>query len=142
MNKFVYGCLVLAILLATGGCGEKSDEITVSGKVTVDGEPIPTGTVSFVDVGGSIPTGGGLIKDGLYTARVQPGDKTVLVLGNKLVGQEPEYQGVPDSPMRDKYQMITPEPYNAAHLSPLKATITGPQEGLDFDLDGKLRMKP
>jgi len=141
MKAFVYGCLALSALAAASGCGEQRAEITVSGRVTVDGEPIPTGSLTFVDVAGSIPTGGGVIKDGLYTARVQPGEKIVLVLGNKLVGQEPEYQGVPDSPMRDKYEMITPAPYNAAHLSPLKATITGVQEGLDFDLDGNLKMK-
>jgi hypothetical protein len=66
-----------------------------------------------------------------------PGEKIVLVLGQKLVGQEPEYEGVPDSPMRDKYEIITPPAYDAAHLSPLKATISGPQDGLDFDLTGK-----
>lgn len=143
MNRFVYGLpLVLAALLALSGCGESVTEITVSGKVTVDGEPIPTGAINFVDPAGIIPTGGGVIKDGSYTAQVQPGEKVVMVLGNKLIGQEPLYEGVADSPMRDKYEMVTPEAYNAAHLSPLKATISESQEDLNFELDSKLKIKP
>lgn len=143
MNRFVYGLsVVLSALLVLSGCGEAETDVTVSGKVTVDGAPIPTGAINFVDPAGIIPTGGGVIADGSYTAKVQPGEKVVMVLGNKLIGQEPLYEGVADSPMRDKYEMITPEAYNAAHLSPLKATITDSQEGLDFDLDSKLKIKP
>ncbi len=41
--------------------------------------------------------------------------------------------------MRDKYEMATPEAYNAAHLTPLKATITESQEGLDFELTKNLK---
>lgn len=130
--------LVILTLVLAGGCGGSSDEITVSGQVTIDGAPIPTGVISFVDADPSVPAGGGPIKDGRYTALVTAGEKTVTVLGNKLVGQEPEYEGVPDSPMRDKYEMITPPEYNATHLSPLRATIRGSQDDLDFDLDSKL----
>ncbi len=140
MYRLVKAGMILAILVLTlaGGCGGSNDEITVSGQVTIDGAPIPTGVISFVDTDPSVAAGGGPIKDGQYTATVTPGDKVVTVLGNKLVGQEPEYEDVPDSPMRDKYEMITPPDYNAAHLSPLKATITGPQDDLDFDLDSSL----
>ena len=141
MNKVVYGWASMALVMTVVACGcaEKGSEVTVSGKVTIDGEPIPTGTVTFVAAEGDTPTGGGVIKDGAYTARVPPGEKIVLVLGNRLVGQEPEYKDMPDSPMRDKYEMITPEAYNAKHLTPLKASITGPQEGLDFELTKTVR---
>lgn len=139
MGRFLgLGVALSGILLAVaGGCGKTSDEVRVTGRATINGEAIPSGAISFVDVGGTAPTGGGVIKDGSYTATVVPGEKVVLVLGQKLVGQEPEYEGAPDSPMRDKYEIITPPEYDAAHLSPLKATISGPQDGLDFELTGK-----
>lgn len=122
------------LLLSTIGCAEQSDEVEVSGNITIDGEPISQGTISFVAVDGIAATGGGVIKDGVYTARVLPGEKSVMVLGNKLVGTEPLYEGVPDSPTRNKYETVTPPAYNAAHLTPLKATITEPQDDLDFEL--------
>lgn len=143
MNTLKYARIGLALLAlaGAGGCAEKAAEMDVTGKVTIDGQPIETGTISFIAADGATPTGGGVIKDGVYTAKVPPGEKTVLVLGNKLVGQEPLYKDMPDSPMRDKYQMVTPEAYNAAHLTPLKASITDSQQGLDFELTSKLGKK-
>ncbi len=143
MNTLKYARIGLALLAlaGVGGCAEKAAEMDVTGKVTIDGQPIETGTISFIAADGAAPTGGGVIKDGVYTAKVPPGKKTVLVLGNKLVGKEPLYKDVPDSPMRDKYQMVTPEAYNAAHLTPLKASITDSQQGLDFELTSKLEPK-
>ncbi|WP_153556630.1 hypothetical protein [Roseimaritima sediminicola] len=125
----------LGLLLATG-CGDTRNELTVSGTVTVNGEPIENGTISFVAADGVAATGGGVIKDGSYTAFVAPGRKKVVVLGNKAVGEEPLYQGVPDSPTQTTYQTITPTKYNAAHLTPLTAEISENQEGLDFELTG------
>lgn len=143
MRTSQYASILLALVALTisTGCGKKTDELEVSGKVTIDGEPIETGTINFVAADGVAPTGGGVIKDGVYTAKVLPGEKKVLVLGNKLVGQEPEYKDVPDSPMRDKYEMVTPEAYNAAHLTPLTATVSESQESLDFDLTKTLKKK-
>ncbi len=136
MNRVVCAWFGVALVatLTTFGCAEKKDEVTVSGKITIDGEPIPLGTVTFVATDGGTPTGGGAIKDGEYTASVPLGEKTVLVIGNRPAGQEPEYQDVPDSPMRDKYEMITPEAYNAKHLTPLKASIRESKNGLNFEL--------
>ncbi len=126
------GCL--AVCLA--GCAEKTTEVQVSGEVSINGKPIPNGMISFVDKDGVAPTGGGVIQDGKYTAVVEPGSKTVLVLGNEVVGEEPEYQGVADSPMRKVYKTLTPTKYNAAHQSDLTADIKGPQDGLNFELTG------
>lgn len=143
MNRIGYCCfcVVMGALVIASGCGKKTNEVEVSGKVTIDGEPIENGMITFVSTDGAIPPGGGAIKDGVYTAKVPPGEKIVMVLGNKLVGQEPEYEDVPDSPMRDKYETVTPEAYNAKHLSPLTASISGPQEGLDFDLSKDFKGK-
>jgi hypothetical protein len=129
--------LVLGVVV---GCsGAKKDEVEVTGSVTIDGEPIPQGVVQFVAADGQTPTGGGVIKDGKYQAKVPPGEKKVLVLGTKVVGQEPEYPDDPKSTMRDKLETVTPPQYNATHLTPLKATITNAPQTIDFKLtkDGK-----
>ena len=136
MNRIGYCCFCFALLtlVVASGCGEKKNEVQVSGKVTIDGEPIENGVITFIAADGVTPPGGGAIKDGTYTAMVPPGEKIVTVMGNKLVGQEPEYADMPDSPMRDKYETVTPAEYGAKHVTPLKATIGEAQEGLDFDL--------
>lgn len=136
-QKWTAAVLAAALLCVVVGCGESGSDVRVSGSVTVDGKPIETGTISFVAEDGVAPTGGGPIKDGRYEAIVQPGNKTVLVLGNELVGEEPEYQGVPDSPMRPVYKTVTHPSYNAARLSPLKAVINQSEEGMDFDLSAQ-----
>ncbi|EAQ82285.1 hypothetical protein [Blastopirellula marina] len=134
--------LVAAVSLLSIGCssGTKSNEVKVSGKVTIDGQPIEIGSVSFVSADGATPTGGGNIKDGTYVAFVAPGEKKVLVLGNKLVGKEKLYD-TPDSPTRDKYEKVTPPEYNAFELTPLTASISGAQDDLDFELLKKVKAR-
>jgi len=134
-----YGVTVALLLTMTlAGCSEARNELEVTGKVTLEGEPIPRGTITFLAADGSTPVGGGVIQEGTYTAKVPPGEKIVLVLGNKLVGQEPEFAGVPDSPMRNKYETLTDPAYNAKRLSPLKATITDATTSIDFELEKKV----
>lgn len=124
----------IALSLGLVGCGESVDTVTVKGTVTVDGEPVPKGTISFMSKDGSSVAGGGTIKDGAYEAQTPPGDKWVMVLATKVVRQEPMYAGQPDSPMQDVTEQITSPVYNAAHQTPLEAKIDGPKEGLNFEL--------
>lgn len=126
-GAFVLGC----------SSGSSVHQVDVTGKVTIDGEPVPRGTITFVAEDGQTPTGGGIIEEGNYIAKVPPGDKIVMVLGNKLVGQEPEFD-TPGSAMRNVYETVTPPAYNAEHLTPLRATITESQENLDFELSKKV----
>lgn len=65
--------------------------------------------------------------------------KIVLVNGGKIVGKEPLYQGVPDSPTRDKIEAVTPMEYNHKETSNLTADITGKTENLNFELDSKFK---
>lgn len=59
----------LATLLVLAGCSEpKTAE--VSGTVTVDGEPVKRGSISFFPTDGNAPTAGAVIKDGLYSTKV------------------------------------------------------------------------
>lgn len=133
----VFATLMLVNALGCGG-GEAVHEVEVTGKITIDGQPIDQGSISFVAADGVARTGGGVIKDGKYIARVAPGEKKVMVLGNRVVGTEPLYQGVPDSPTREKLETVTPPAYNAAHQTPLTATINDGPQTLDFELSKSL----
>ncbi len=39
--------LLLIVLVATAGCGESSNDVSVEGKVTYRGEPVNKGSVTF-----------------------------------------------------------------------------------------------
>jgi hypothetical protein len=121
------------------GCSSaKKEEVEVTGSVTIDGQPVPQGVVQFVAADGQTPTGGGVIQDGKYVAKVPPGEKKVLVLGTKVVGQQSD-PDMPGSAPEDKLETVTPPQYNAEHLTPLKATVTDAEQTIDFKLtkDGK-----
>ncbi len=138
--RFVASIVTLGVIPLLIGCGaESSDTVTVQGNITVDGKPIEQGSITFLSADGETPSSGGVIADGKYTAEVVPGEKTIMVLGTKVIGQELILEGVPDSGTRDKLETTTHPNYNAAQLTPLKASITGPVENLDFALtkDGK-----
>lgn len=122
------------------GCGsDDSGVVRVEGEVTVAGEPVDQGVITFLSADGKTPSAGAVIQGGHYSAELQPGAKKVLVLGSKVVGQTYVLEGVPDSGTRDKLETVTHPNYNAKHLTPLEVDITGPAEGLDFLLtkDGK-----
>ena len=141
-NVVLISFVFLAILVVgnTAGCrAKKLITVTVTGKVTVDGEPIEKGSIMFMAEDGQTATGGGAILNGTYTAEVPPGKKRVLVSGGKVVGTEPLYEGVPDSPTREKLVSVTSTQYNHKETTDLEADITGKTENLDFDLSSKFK---
>ena len=70
-------CLLLAV-----GCGQKSAPMaTVSGKVNLDGKPLPEGEITFLGPGGApiiLP-----IKDGAYSGKVAAGKNRVEIRAYK-----------------------------------------------------------
>jgi hypothetical protein len=91
------GCLAVS-LLALSGC-DGMPRATVRGTVTLDGQPIELGAVSFIPVDGQSPTTGGPITNGRYSvANVPVGEMKVAISGSKVVGKKKLYQDRPDSP--------------------------------------------
>ena len=93
-------CLALvAATLAVAGCGPKISRCVLSGSVTSDGEPVPTGTVLFVpenpDPKLQVSGGSADIVDGKYTLTPEtglvPGKYKVQVIAlvdrNKKTGE-------------------------------------------------------
>ncbi|MDR1925244.1 MAG: hypothetical protein LBQ66_12815 [Planctomycetaceae bacterium] len=139
-KKFFMG-VVLFVLFFVGvfGCSPKTTTtFKITGSITIDGKPIEQGSIQFAAVDGATPIGGGSISNGTYIANVPLGKKKVLVLGTKLAGQEAMYEDVPDSPMQDKYEQVTPSAYNSFEETPLDADISGTTKDLNFDLSSSI----
>src|SRR4051812_2388316 len=90
-------CL-LALALAAG-CSDGS-KATVSGKVTLDGEPLKEGLIKFLPADGKSQNADAPIKDGQYMATMPPGEKRVEISAPKVVGKRKMYD-TPDSPSVD-----------------------------------------
>jgi len=129
----VVALLALATVLAVFvGCEAKPS--TVSGKVTIDGKPVPRGGITFLPFDGDGPTAAGTIRNGEYSAEVFPGKKRVEILGYEVVGQVPAY-GDPKGPMKDVTKAVVPPKYN--QHSDLTAEIQVGNNDINFELDSK-----
>jgi hypothetical protein len=131
-NLFLCGALVGLIL----GCSAHSTDGTVSGTVTLDGEPLKTGNIRFDPADGRTSTADAIIKDGKFMAKVPPGDKRVSIMASKVVGKKKMYDTA-DSPVIDLTEEMLPKRYNAN--SELSLTVkAGKQEPEPaFDLKSK-----
>jgi hypothetical protein len=146
------GWLVPAAIAALGllnlaGCsGDNLPREAVSGSVTIDGNPLKSGAITFVPNGPDIPSQGGTpVVDGKYSIpRAQglvPGKYKVVISSGegtpeKKVDTATDMPGMPPIPAK---QAIPPQ-YNAASI--LEATVTaGGKNQFDFNLTGGPRGK-
>lgn len=121
------------VALALAGCsGLKT--FPVSGTVTFNGQPVPQGTINFLDPDGLVAPVSGSIVNGEYRVRVGAGRKKVEVYAHR---EKPGQQDVKVMGLRAREAYIPPR-YNA--LSELNCVVT--PEGLNrfhFDLKGDRR---
>jgi hypothetical protein len=84
MNRLAV-CAFGSLLAALGaGCGDGKEG--VRGAVTLDGQPVKTGTITFVSSEGSLIREGAVITNGAFTARVPPGKYKVELNAQHVVG--------------------------------------------------------
>jgi hypothetical protein len=113
-------------LMATVGCAGDTKHGTVSGRVTLDSQPLTTGAIHFEPIDGQTATAAAVITDGQFTAKVPPGEKRVLISAPKVVGKQKMYE-TPDSPTVDITEEMLPKRYNSQ--STLTCTVAlGSQE--------------
>ena len=118
------GCSILL------GCGSRVS--TVSGKVTLDGEPLAHGTIAFVPADGATASAEVQIKDGFYSVPMPPGRKRVQISATKVIGKRVVYEGDPNSPVVDNVQEIIPPQYNAATTLTFEATAGGAKQNFEL----------
>lgn len=106
---------LLGIFFVAGllGCGEAA-YLDVSGKVTVDGQPVTEGVIQFVPADRQGPTAGARIEAGSYAAQVPPGRKIVQIEGYRKVGEKQYDPADPTSPVLPVTEPIVPERYRGS----------------------------
>jgi hypothetical protein len=117
-TRRVCACFIPLFLMILMGCGSSSDTATVSGKVTLDGEPVATGSVSFYpqESGGGATTSCA-IKDGQYRiADLVPGKKKIVVMVNT---------GTPTAPQQPTGE-VSRESRNAERRGEVRKRDTSP----------------
>jgi len=110
---FVRRCAALFVLslICLPGCSPGKS--TVSGTVTLDGQPVQSGAITFVkDEGGSMVREGAVISDGKFEAAVPPGKYKLELTGQKVVGKRTQtgFDGKPET--LDVTEQLFPEKFN------------------------------
>jgi len=99
-------------LLAVAGCGDGKS--TVSGTVTLDGQPVPSGSITFVkQEGGSLVREGAVISGGKFEASVPPGKYKIELNSQKVVGKRTQKGLDGKDETLDVTQELFPARYNA-----------------------------
>ena len=116
-------------LAATFGCSD-GGLIRVTGKVTVDGEPVVQGTIGFFPNDGQGPSAEAVIDEGQYSVSMAPGMKEVVIHGYRQVGEKfpwgKEGQAMPI------LEEIVPAKFHAG--SKLTANVQADQTDHPFEL--------
>jgi len=131
-----------AFLVLLAGCGESMKRADVTGKVTVDGQPLENGAISFFPADGKGPTGGGIIEDGEYLVQMpladadpgQPRRMKVTISAPKVVGMKKLYN-TEQSLERPVTAESLPPRYNAK--SELTIDVKPGSNEQNFDLKSK-----
>jgi hypothetical protein len=142
--KTMFRCFCLAGLsLAVLGCGSdpayKGDSrVPLSGRVTLDGDPIDGGTITFIPADGKQRVAGGSIVNGMYSIPEEKGANQG-VYRIEIRWPKPNGKKLPDSDtgeMKDEVTEAVPPKFNTQ--SSLTATISAKEANpLDFDLKSK-----
>ncbi len=124
--------LLLPIILTLAGCG--GDLVSVKGEVTIDGQTLGTGNVSFHPVDGG-PIGHGSIQsDGSFTMRtgtekgLTPGKYRVTVVAT---GEVPEPTPQNPEPLPP---LLVPARYGKPETSGLEYTVPPPDGRVKIEL--------
>lgn len=131
---------VLGLLMT--GCGGPSSSANirgaVKGKVTLDGEPVPQGSILFLPQEGTKgPAGGGTIKDGVYDLKVEQG---AAIGKNRVEINAPRKTGKQISSQDgqkqiDEVEESIPAKYNKKSI--LEEDVQKGTNEFNFDLESK-----
>jgi hypothetical protein len=129
---------VLALVAATAGCG--GSQASVSGRVTLDGEPVDHGTVTFQPTGGG-PVGYGVIRSGgSYSVQtgqqpgVAPGEYVVTVQSVSEVTEAQRQAAVSGTMTEATGQLLTPPRYASRETTPLRFQLKRGGNRVDLEL--------
>ncbi|HEY1378351.1 MAG TPA: hypothetical protein VGF55_16250 [Gemmataceae bacterium] len=133
MNRSrLLGLCAAVALVAAAGCTAKKP--VLSGVVTLDGQPLDNGSITFIPVAGDGQTAGATLgPDGRYRVAVSPTKMKVVIRAAKVVGKRKMYE-TPDSPMVEIYEEVLPARYSDTNKSELTVTVEPGEHEHDFPL--------
>lgn len=125
--------LLLLLCVALSGCGS-SEFVPVSGKVTLAGKPLTTGTVTLISTTGRSIGYGAIQPDGTFTistgkqSGLKPGEYKASVVSTTVAAPQAADQSEPIP------ALLTPAKYADAETSGLKYQIAVPGKTLEIAL--------
>lgn len=131
-RAFLLALGLVPLLLA--GCGGGGSTGTVTGDVTLDGQPMKKGAIQFVPADGKSAEVGADIIDGKYSVVVPVGDMQVKITSDIVTGKRKLYDTA-DSPTVEDTKQVVLAKYNAA--TTLKVTVKGGSQTERFDVHSK-----
>jgi hypothetical protein len=132
---------LLAAVVAVSGCGESGPPRTVvTGKVTYQGKPLPTGSVMFIPAKGKQkPCTSAIDASGQYRLEAAPGSYIVQI---QMIGRlrgEPAPSGEGAKLNIPEVDWLIPEKYADRQTSGLKATVKEEKDGKGQQIDFPLQ---
>lgn len=139
-----FGALLAGVLLvAVGlglltGCGPRSDRLAISGKVTLDGVPLDSGSIRFTSAAGQrLLASGALIRDGQYNVPeekgLRPGTYLVRITSPDLDAPPVMMPKTPSGPSFPVPPERIPPEYNVDSQQTIEVTIDGDNH-FEFDI--------
>jgi hypothetical protein len=131
---FIAGIIFCAVV----GCGRDvgPQRGTVAGVITIDGEAVDEGSISFIPTGGTVgPITGGVINQGAYKLPrgAIVGTHRVEIHAQRKTGRlVPALPPASPDTMVDEMVSITPPKFNSE--STLTATVAPGENNIDFHL--------
>jgi hypothetical protein len=126
--------LALTFTVVQAGCDQGPAMGTVTGEVTLDGQPVKDGHVLFTPLEGSGQTGGGPLREGKFKAEVPIGKMKVELHGNKVIGKRKAYD-TPETPWEDDVAELLPAKYN--FKSELTLDVKKGEQEVKYELKSK-----
>lgn len=124
-------CVLVVGLVGCSGKTEGPETVTVSGKVTLNGQPLPSGEIIFRDTQGKSRSDAGTIADGSYSFESTLGNKRVEITSIQ-VKPGTEGQTLETGEAGGEMEQIIPEKYNGK--SELTADVSESSTTFTFEL--------
>jgi len=110
ISTFGFRAFSLLSLSFLASCGESEGKVT--GTVTFDGQPVASGTITFVKSEGELIREGAVIKDGSFQAHVPPGNYKIELSAQKVVGKRTQKGFDGKDEEVEETKELFPERYN------------------------------
>ena len=138
MKKTSAWCTLLGCFLLAQGCGPAKGK--VSGKVTFEGKPVPSGQVMFMGQDG-VPRQAEIQPDGTYEVANLPFGEAIVTV-SRLLGTDEYHANLKAAreqgkPLPSPPTTVLPPRYDDPHTTPLRFRVEGPTGTFDIALTKK-----